>query len=333
MRFFFLVLVIFLPIAASACELGIYTDDSVVAHGGLGPQIFPQFEKLTGCKVRVVAAPDAVQVLGRVEIDLKRGKPAADVILGADTLNWERLQKITERDVSVDPSVAENFVPLVSQSLSKFPGLVPYDFGALTFLADSQELARAGVSFPKSLQDLLQPEWNKNFVLEDPRTSSPGLQLLLFSEKVLGVGFAPYWKALRGQWLAVPPSWSAAYGMFVQGKVPLVWSYVTSEAYHREHGSTRYRAVLLKEGQPVQIEGALIVRGAANPELARRFLNFLVSQPVQDLVGSTNWMWPVLSGAKVPASFSQLPKLEHPVVLDGANMGSVLKEWSKAIRE
>ena len=64
-----------------------------------GRKIFPQFEKLTGCKVRVVAAPDSVQVLGRVEIDLKRGKPAADVILGADTLDWERLQKITERDV------------------------------------------------------------------------------------------------------------------------------------------------------------------------------------------------------------------------------------------
>ena len=143
---------------------------------------------------------------------------------------------------------------------------MPYDFGALTFLADSQELARAKLSLPKSLQDLLQPEWNKNFVLEDPRTSSPGLQLLLFSEKALGAGFGPYWKALRGQWLAMPPSWSAAYGLFVQGKAPLVWSYVTSEAYHREHGSTRYRAVLL-EGRPaVQIEGALVVRGAANPD-------------------------------------------------------------------
>ena len=121
---------------AQACELGVYTYDSIVAKGGLGAVIFPQFEKRTGCKVRVIASGDAIQNLSRVEIDLKRGKPSADVILGVDALNWERARNLSDPDYRLPAPLTADLDPRISKTVSDLPGFVPYDFGALAFMFD-----------------------------------------------------------------------------------------------------------------------------------------------------------------------------------------------------
>ena len=313
--------------SAQACELGVYTYDSIAGRGGLGPVIFPEFEKLTGCKVRIIASGDAVQVLSRVEIDLKRGKPPADVILGVDALNWDRARKVSDPGFALEAENLKQVDPAIQKYLPELPGFLPIDFGAMTFMMDSSSVTRA----PDSIEDLLKGYWKKRFILEDPRTSSPGLQFLLFTKQVLGKKFGDFWFQLKAQRLAMPPGWDTAYGLFLKGEAPLVWSYVTSEAYHREHGSTRYRAVLLRDGQPLQIEGALIVRGASNPELARRFLNFLFSDWVQARIATTNWMWPAKKTGVLPGSFASLPRIARPLFLSGVDSASVLKEWSEAI--
>ena len=129
----------------------------------------------------------------------------------------------------------------------------------------------------------------------------------------------------------MPPGWDAAYGLFLKGKAPLVWSYVTSEAYHRALGSTQYRAVILREGQPLQLEGAVIVRDAADRELAGKFLEFLLSSDVQNQVAGTNWMWPAKKSASVPESFKALPRGTHPLFIQGSDAQPALKDWSEAI--
>src|SRR5258708_288764 len=113
---------------AHACELGVYTYDSIAGRGGLGPVIFPEFEKLTGCKVRVIASGDAVQVLGRVEIDLKRGKPSADVILGVDALNWDRARKVSDPSFALKAENLNQVDPVIQKYLPELPGFLPIDF-------------------------------------------------------------------------------------------------------------------------------------------------------------------------------------------------------------
>lgn len=314
--------------AAAPCELGVYTYDSIAGQGGLGEKIFPEFEKLTGCKVRILASGDAIQLLGRVEIDLKRGKPAADVILGVDNLLWERTAPLAARGFSVEPKLVARIRSPVRENLSRFPGFVPYDFGALSLMLDERQLANAKLKPPVSLEDLLKPEWRREVILEDPRTSSPGLQFLLFTRAVLGARFSAYWKELRSQWLTMPAGWDAAYGLFLKGQAPLVWSYVTSEATTR---GKRYRAVLFREGQPVQIEGAVVVRGAAHPRLAKRFVRFLLSPEVQEQIPLTNWMEPVLKGIQLPKSFAALPVPSKSWVLPGGEAQAALRQWSEAI--
>jgi thiamine transport system substrate-binding protein len=136
--------------------------------------------------------------------------------------------------------------------------------------------------------------------------------------------------------------------MFLKGEAPWVWSYTTSQAYHRLNGDSqgRYRAQVFEEAMPVQIEGAAWVKLSKNPELAQKFLEFLVSEKAQTRIPTGNWMLPVRKNVPLPTAFSNLP---HPKKLlslapsSGLGRGTpvdpsaavgqdVLKLWSEAIR-
>jgi thiamine transport system substrate-binding protein len=327
----FLLFLFFFAPAAYSCELGIYTYDSISGKGGLGAKIFPKFEKLTGCKIHVLASGDAVQVLSRVEIDEKRKHLEGDVILGIDTLLWQRAALVADASNILAPGDLKTIIASLHSALKQYPGMVPYDYGALCLIADQEQLEKSGLHAPTSLEDLSRPEWRKNFILEDPRTSSPGLQFLLFTKLIYGEKFGDYWNKIKSHWLAMPEGWDAAYGLFLKGQAPLVWSYVTSEAYHRSEGSTRYHAILFKEGQPLQIEGAVMVRDAPHPEAAGKFLRFLLTDEVQSEIAATNWMFPVSSNVRLPKSFEGLPQSKKMTVLSGSDASEVLREWSRTI--
>ena len=64
-----------------------------------------------------------------------------------------------------------------------------------------------------------------------------------------------YWERLRPNLLTITDGWSAAYGMFTKGEVPIVLSYVTSPAYHVKYEQTeRYKALDFPEGMFRQVE-------------------------------------------------------------------------------
>jgi len=118
----------------------------------------------------------------------------------------------------------------------------------------------------------------------------------------------------------------------------MVWSYITSQAYHEEHGnSLNYQAVLFDEGQPFQIEGAAIVKGALRSDsqikLAHQFLEFLISPEVQVLIPRKVWMYPALSDVQVPDSFKRLPKPQKWISshLKGKEIEATLKKWNEAV--
>jgi thiamine transport system substrate-binding protein len=151
--------------------------------------------------------------------------------------------------------------------------------------------------------------------------------------------------------LTLTPGWNAAYGLFLKKEAPFVWSYLTSQAYHSEmareiaretDGKTgkplpRYQAVLFKEGQPFQVEGAALIKGDAHSKesqiLARKFLEFLISPEVQKMVPKKAWMMPVLKGIEVPDSFRDLPLPLRLVQTqtDPTEMTKLLSRWKEIV--
>jgi thiamine transport system substrate-binding protein len=288
--------------------LVIYAYDSFVSKWGPGPVVIPLFEEATGIKVELIAAGDAGQVLARV-IDEKKA-PKADVIIGIDN---HLLPKAILADVldSYEPVGASDISPELI--LDKQWRLTPYDWSTFAIIWDSEKLAVP----PASLEELTKAEFSKKLILMDPRTSTPGLGFLAWTQAVYGAGLADYWKRLAPSVLTMAPGWDTGYGLFTRGEAPLVLSYTTSPAYHAEYETAgRYRALEFPEGHPVQIEGAGIVKGAKNRQAAEAFLDFMLSPDFQNALPLTNWMYPVIATTELPDSYAHAPKPARTLLVD-----------------
>ena len=284
-----------------AAELTIYTYDSFNSQWGPGPVVFKKFEAQCQCPLEIVALGDSGTMLNRVI--LEKQNPKADIFLG---LSDSDLSKALAADI---------FIPYRSPLLEKVnPAYVldaehrvtPFDFGYIAFVYDSEKIQPP----PQSLQDLLKPEFKQKIVIEDPRTSAPGLSFLHWTIAVYGEeGYLDFWKKLQPNLLAVTSGWSAAYGMFTKGETPMVLSYVTSPAYHLEYENTeRFRAAVFSEGHYPQVESAGIVQGTQQLPRAQEFIDFMLSPAFQDEIPLTNFMFPVVQYQPLPASFRIAPQ-------------------------
>jgi thiamine transport system substrate-binding protein len=202
--------------------------------------------------------------------------------------------------------------------------VTPFDYGYFAICYDTLRLTDP----PKSLADLLKPEYKSKIILEDPRTSSPGLGFLLWTVAVYGEGYAGYWEKLKPNVLTITEGWDSAYGLFTGGEAPMVLSYTTSPAYHVEYEKTnRYRALIFKEGNYLQIEGIGVLKGARNARLARQFIDFALAEDFQTEIPLTNWMFPINPKVRLPDSFRYAPKPEKTLSLDAKDIEKNGKRW------
>lgn len=108
--------------------------------------------------------------------------------------------------------------------------------------------------------------------------------------------------------MTVTKGWSEAYGLFLKGESDLVLSYTTSPAYHIiEEKKDNYAAANFSEGHYLQVEVAARTVASKQPELAEKFLKFMVSPAFQNAIPTGNWMYPVADVA-LPAGFESLAK-------------------------
>ena len=268
--------------AAAEGKLTVYTYDSFTADWGPGPAVEKAFEAECGCDVEFVAVADGVALLNRLR--LEGANTQADIVLGLDT------------NLTFEAKETGLFAPHgVSLERVSVPGgwdddtFVPYDYGYFAVVYDSEAVPTP----PASLKELVEGDAADKIAIQDPRTSTPGLGLLLWVKSVYGDEAPEAWVRLKDRVLTVTPGWSEAYGLFTNGEVPMVLSYTTSPAYHEiADGSERYKAAAFAEGHYLQVEvAARTVKGEANP-LAQKFLDFMTTPAFQDAVPETNWMFP-----------------------------------------
>lgn len=313
---------VFVLVPLFAAELTIYTYESFNSKWGPGPTVFKRFEESCQCQLKIVALGDAGLMLNRVILEKKN--PKADIFLG---LNDSQLAKALSADIFLPyrSPLLENVA--AAHLLDSENRVTPFDYGYIAFVYDSEKITNP----PQSLEDLLKEEYQQKIVIEDPRTSSPGLSFLHWTISVYGEdGFMDYWEKLEPNLLAITSGWSAAYGMFTKGETPIVLSYATSPAYHLEYEDTeRYRAAVFREGHYLQVEGAGIVKGTANQELARQFIDFMLSDQFQDVIPLTNWMFPVIQYQSLPESFRIAIQPEAVEKIEGSRIHEKNKIWLK----
>ncbi len=202
---------------------------------------------------------------------------------------------------------------------------VPFDWGWFAFVYDKTRLKDA----PASLAALVDAADSPKIVIEDPRTSTPGLGLLVWMREVYGDQAADAWRKLKPKIVTVTQGWSEAYDLFLKGEADMVLSYTTSPAYHiAEENDPNKAAAIFPEGHYMEIELAAVTKATDNPELAHSFLSFVLSEPFQSAIPEGNWMYPAkLPEGGLPASFQGLGKPEKSLYADPAEVEANRRAW------
>lgn len=299
-------------------KLTVYTYESFTSDWGPGPQVEKAFEAECGCDVEFVSVADGVALLNRVR--LEGASTRADIVLGLDNnLMHEAQETGLFAPHGIDTAKVE--VPGGFENDT----FVPFDYGYFAFVYDTEAIEMP----PASLKELVEAEGDLKIAIQDPRTSTPGLGLLLWVKAVYGDEAATAWSRLQDKVLTVTPGWSEAYGLFTSGEVPMVLSYTTSPAYHRIAEDTeRYKAASFAEGHYLQVEvAAQTVAGAKNP-LAQKFLAFMTGPGFQDAIPETNWMFPAgeTSGPLNPV-FDDLVKPEETLEFSPEEVAKNRRAW------
>ncbi|ALB61636.1 Thiamin ABC transporter, substrate-binding component [Cronobacter condimenti 1330] len=304
--------------------LTVYTYDSFSSEWGPGPKIKTAFEAECGCELKFVALEDGVSLLNRLRMEGKNSK--ADVVLGLDN---NLLQAASATGLFAKSGVAASDVNV--------PGgwsndtFVPFDYGWFAFVYDKNKLKNP----PKSLKELVESDQKWRVIYEDPRTSTPGLGLLLWMQKVYGDKTPQAWQKLAAKTVTVTKGWSEAYGLFLKGEADVVLSYTTSPAYHIiEEKKDNYAAANFSEGHYLQVEVAGRTAASKQPELAEKFLKFMVSPAFQNAIPTGNWMYPV-ARVTLPEGFNALTQpqtsLQFTAEEVAAQRAQWTSEWQRAV--
>jgi len=308
---------------ADTPELTVYTYDSFTSDWGPGPAIEKAFEETCACDLRLVGLGDGAALLARLKLEGARSD--ADVVMGLDT---SLITAAKETGLFAETAVNANYTLPVAWN---DPVFAPYDWGYFAFVHNNDLAAPANF---KALG-----ESDLKIVIQDPRSSTPGLGLLMWVKAAYGDEAPAIWESLADNVVTVTKGWSEAYGLFLEGEADMVLSYTTSPAYHliAEEDDSK-AAAEFDEGHYMQIEVVGALAGTDQPELAEAFLNFMVSDAAQAILPTTNWMYPAVTPASglpegfetltVPAKALLTPADDVPAIREEA-----LAEWLKALSQ
>lgn len=272
------------PALAETPVLTVLTYDSFTSEWGPGPVIEKAFEATCACDLRFVPAGDGAALLARIQLEGKASD--ADVVLGLDT-------SLIAAAAATQLFAPHGKTPTLNLPVdSADPLFLPFDWGWFAFVYDTTKVSEA----PKSFEELAASDLK--IVIQDPRSSTPGLGLLLWVKAAYGDKASDIWKGLADNIVTVTPGWSEAYGLFLEGEADMVLSYTTSPAYHliAESDDTK-SAALFDEGHYMQIEVAGKLAATDQPELADKFLDFMLTEAFQSALPQTNWMYPAVTPA------------------------------------
>jgi thiamine transport system substrate-binding protein len=308
-----------LPAAAQdKPTLDVYTYESFTGEYGPGQALKKAFEATCACVVAFTSAEDGAALFAKLKLEGATSK--ADVVLGLD----DNLMGEAEASGLFAPhGVATAGLSLPQPWTNQ--SFVPYDWGYFAFVYDSDKLKAP----PTSLKQLVGDPNGPKIVIEDPRTSTPGLGLLTWIRAVYGDDAPKAWASLQPRIVTVTKGWSEAYGLFLKGEADMVLSYSTSPAYHiGAEKKMNYKAAMFEEGHATQIEVAGITAAAEQPELGKQFLAFLLSDEAQALLPETNWMYPAKTPASgLPESFTTIDVPKKALISDPATLAANRRAW------
>lgn len=319
-------------------ELVVLTHDAFAVSDG----VLERFEADHGVDVQVLKGGDAGSVVNQAI--LTKEAPLADVLYGVDNTFLSRAL------------AAGIFDPYTSTSFDLVPDplklglsgeVTPIDYGDVCLNFDKEAFS-ADLPPPTRLLDLLDPAYRGMVVVQNPATSSPGLGFMLATHGSLGeageVPWLDFWRRLGDNDLLVVDDWDTAYyssfsGGANEGDRPIVVSYATSpvaEVLFADPPVSEPPTGVVSDGCFRQVEYAGVLHGTKRPELARAFIDFLLSPEVQADIPLNMFVFPARLGAELPEVFvDNAARVPTPVVIDPRQDADIvqglIQEWTDVV--
>jgi thiamine transport system substrate-binding protein len=312
-------------------ELVVVTHNSFAAS----ESVIAEFEKANNTKVRILKAGDTGKALNQVI--LTANNPLGDLFFGVDSTFLTRALK------------EDLFVPYRAQGLDKIPAefkldptfrVTPIDYGDVCLNYDKAWFKQKNLAPPAKLEDLAKPEFKNLLVVENPATSSPGLSFLLTTVAHFGEGkYLDFWKQLRANNVMITEGWSDAYysksTWSKKGDRPIVVSYATSPAAEVFFSGGKVQdpptGNVIGDGTCFrQIEFAGVFNHAKHPDLAQKFIDYMIGQKFQEDLPLQMFVFPVLPGVKLPEVYKFAERPKKPAVIGTAQIDANREKWINA---
>ena len=311
--------------ANHANTLTIYTYASFVSDWGPGPIIKKKFEDKFKIHLEFVTVDSAATLLTKVILEGSSTK--ADIVLGLD---MNLLDEANKSNLFFKHSL-EHLINIIDLPIEwESENFVPYNYGYFAFVYNNKKFTNP----PNSMEELIN-NTDARIVIQDPRTSTPGLGLLTWIKAIYGNKAGDAWEKLNKKIISVTKGWTDAYyNIFLAGEADMVLSYTTSPAAHiMFENNYDYSAINFSEGNYITIEFAGILKSSKNKLLAKKFLRFMLTEDFQSIIPLTNIMYPVIKINDLPEAYKSLeiPKvLQIDPTIINTNKEDWIEEWLNA---
>jgi iron(III) transport system substrate-binding protein len=292
------------------------------------------FTEKTGIDTEVIRIPAAGTLVARIRAE--KDAPKADVFIGG-SIEFHQ------------PLAAEGFVvpydsPVVKEAKIDPVFVSPDNYwhgwfmGSLVILLNPErfdkEIATKGLAKPKTWDDLLDPAYEKNLASGTPASCGGAyifLAVQIFRNGGEDQGFE-WLKRYDKQVAQYTPTCPAPITLVARGEViaGMTWQDDAVDAVM----SKQPIEVIFPPETGAEIGGASIIKGGANPEGAKKFVDFLLSQEAQAVKTKLGHTYPVRNDVEPPQgvpplSAIKLVKYDRQFAI--ANRARLTKKWEDEI--
>ena len=258
----------------------------------------------------------------------------ADCYLGLNVDELIRLDQKVDGEVlaplSVDAPVKEGL------QFDPQGRAVPYDTGYVSLVYDE-----TSIEAPKTFDDLLADRYRGDLLAQNAQSSATGRAFMLHTVKVKGVdGYLDYWRKLQNNGVRILGNWDDSYTAYENGEAPMVVSYSTDQVYAHQAGQnlSRHQIAFLNDQAYANPEGVARFAASDRQELAKTFVEFLLTPEAQGEIAQRNVQYPATTNAKLPDEFSKYTfEPEQPVTFTyeelKGNVDGWIEQWARQIAQ
>jgi iron(III) transport system substrate-binding protein len=243
-------------------------------------QIQKKFKEDTGIDIEYLRMNGAGEASTRVQAE--KAAPKADILIGGSVEFYEPLAQQGLLEKYSSPNAKD----LDSQFKDPNGFWQGWYMGVLGIVLNTErfkkELEPKGVKEPKTWDDLLDPNYKGLFVTSNPATAGAGY--IFIADQLFRLGEDKGWDYLK-KLNANVHHYTAAAGDGIN--LTATGEFVAAMAWAHDSVKTAKQGypikVIVPDQTAAEIGGVGIVKGGANTENAKKFVDWLLTKPVQEM--------------------------------------------------